>query len=639
MAQVVIRDLRRLYDVDGPSLTDGKFAGWQGGKLRGVDLPAPDITLATADQRYAPIQHLHDLDEITGLQAALDTKAAIDHTHPISDVTGLQTALNGKSNVGHGHQLADTAGLQGELDARELAANKGQPDGYAPLDAAGLLPSSVLPPLALTDVFVATSDAQMLALDVQRGDVVIRSDTSRSYVRNANTTGTIADFNELLGPAAPVQSVNGQTGVVNLAATDVGAATPAYVDSTAAGLVTLAPGTSARNLIQPSAGAKALVLRAPAGAPVNTFEVQDAAGSVVESIDSLGVWTSVQPATNVALRSLLLAGDAQPAFSVRGDGLQQWGPGGATAPDVQLSRTAAGAVRYQGVGGATGTLFTVRGVAAQTSGIFQVEDSTGANVFNVQNPTNPRVNIGAIDQVNISRSGTLYFPNASNVGTLISSVSATGGWWWQGGGANRMTLGASGNLAVLSQSPSSTPLTVKLAAAATADAVQIQDSVGTNITRVQPSGRVYMSGDGIKFDLAGNVFLDKTNATGSLFLNSTGGAVILQSASVSRLQVADEVRIGNIAVSAGSGASLSVTARSTTGPTLGVKGMAAQTGPLQELQDSTGAVLARFNAAGQLGIKGAAAPAALAGYGYIYVDAGGALRYRGPTTDTQLAAA
>lgn len=46
------------------------------------------------------------------------------HSHPISDVTGLQTALDGKAALIHIHAIADVTGLQTALDARELLTNK-----------------------------------------------------------------------------------------------------------------------------------------------------------------------------------------------------------------------------------------------------------------------------------------------------------------------------------------------------------------------------------------------------------------------------------------------------------------------------------------------------------------------------------
>lgn len=46
------------------------------------------------------------------------------HSHVIADVTGLQTALDGKAALVHSHIIADVTGLQTALDARELLINK-----------------------------------------------------------------------------------------------------------------------------------------------------------------------------------------------------------------------------------------------------------------------------------------------------------------------------------------------------------------------------------------------------------------------------------------------------------------------------------------------------------------------------------
>jgi len=51
----------------------------------------------------------------------------------------------------------------------------------------GTLPSSVLPPVALTSVQVASSEAEQLALTTEEGDVVVRSDENKSYMRNSGT--------------------------------------------------------------------------------------------------------------------------------------------------------------------------------------------------------------------------------------------------------------------------------------------------------------------------------------------------------------------------------------------------------------------------------------------------------------------
>ena len=51
------------------------------------------------DSLYAPISHKHVIDDVTGLQDALDAKPDADHKHVIDDVTGLQAELDGKASI------------------------------------------------------------------------------------------------------------------------------------------------------------------------------------------------------------------------------------------------------------------------------------------------------------------------------------------------------------------------------------------------------------------------------------------------------------------------------------------------------------------------------------------------------------
>jgi len=85
----------------------------------------------------------------------------------------------------------------------------------------GTLPSSVLPPVALTEVHVVASEAAQLALVAQEGDVAVRTDLSRTYMHNGGTAGTMADWTELQTPTDTVLSVNGQTGTVVLTTNNV----------------------------------------------------------------------------------------------------------------------------------------------------------------------------------------------------------------------------------------------------------------------------------------------------------------------------------------------------------------------------------------------------------------------------------
>ena len=78
----------------------------------------------------------------------------------------------------------------------------------------GTLPSSVLPPVALTKVDVVASQTAQLALTSEEGDVAVRSDLNKSYMKNSGTTGTMTDWTELQTPTDSVLSVNGQVGTV-----------------------------------------------------------------------------------------------------------------------------------------------------------------------------------------------------------------------------------------------------------------------------------------------------------------------------------------------------------------------------------------------------------------------------------------
>lgn len=101
------------------------------------------------------------------------------------------------------------------------SSEKGSALGVASLGADGKIPSSQLPAIAITDTFVVASQAAMLALDAQVGDLAIRTDVSKSFILTASPASTLANWQEILSAGA-VLSVNGQTGVVSLSKSDVG---------------------------------------------------------------------------------------------------------------------------------------------------------------------------------------------------------------------------------------------------------------------------------------------------------------------------------------------------------------------------------------------------------------------------------
>jgi len=88
-------------------------------------------------------------------------------------------------------------------------------------DLSGTVPTSALPALAINDTFPVASQAAMLALTAQRGDVAIRSDLGKSFILSTDSPSTLAAWLEL-SATGQVTSVNGQQGVILLAKADVG---------------------------------------------------------------------------------------------------------------------------------------------------------------------------------------------------------------------------------------------------------------------------------------------------------------------------------------------------------------------------------------------------------------------------------
>jgi hypothetical protein len=104
------------------------------------------------------------------------------------------------------------------------------------------------------------------------------------------------------------------------------------------------------------------------GVPVSAGGATDITGKVDKD--------SVVVAATRIIASKLLAGDAQPAFFLGGDGKIQWGTGGAAALDTNLYRTAPGQLKTDG------TLRVSQGISANYGSSGQIHlDSTGRLYF------------------------------------------------------------------------------------------------------------------------------------------------------------------------------------------------------------------------------------------------------------------
>ncbi len=115
--------------------------------------------------------------------------------------------------------LADPTNLQDAVTINYINNQKGVANGLAELDGSGLVPTHHLPALAITTTQVVASEAAMLALTAQIGDVAVRTDVNKSFILTATPASTLANWQELLTPTDSVLSVDGNTGAVSLSGT------------------------------------------------------------------------------------------------------------------------------------------------------------------------------------------------------------------------------------------------------------------------------------------------------------------------------------------------------------------------------------------------------------------------------------
>ena len=105
----------------------------------------------------------------------------------------------------------------------------------------GFLATAQLPAVAVGELFSVASQAAMLALTAQQGDVAVRTDLANKRFLLLGASATLASWKSIDDVAATgVTTVNGQSGVVVLAAADVGAI-PASQKGAASGVATLGP--------------------------------------------------------------------------------------------------------------------------------------------------------------------------------------------------------------------------------------------------------------------------------------------------------------------------------------------------------------------------------------------------------------
>lgn len=189
----------------------------------GVETDTLKVKVGNGTTAWNALQYLNG--------AELAGKADVGHTHTATEISN--STATGRSLI----TATDAAAARTAIGAGTSSLVLGTSAGTAKAgdwfpsfaEVTGTLGTAQLPPLAINETFVVATQAAMLALTAQRGDIAIRTDTSETYVLATDSPGTLADWKEIIANGQVV-SVAGRTGAIVLTKSDVGLAN---VDNTA----------------------------------------------------------------------------------------------------------------------------------------------------------------------------------------------------------------------------------------------------------------------------------------------------------------------------------------------------------------------------------------------------------------------
>ena len=187
--------------------------------------------------------------KITGLADGVNPKDAVNKSQLESVASDAASDATSKANAAQAAAIAAASSdATSKANAAQAAAiadaatkyipltQKGAVNGVATLNSDGKLSASQVPSIAITSTFVVADETAMLAITTaEEGDVAVRTDLNKSFILGSGDRTQVASWIELLSPTDAVQSVNGQSGTVDLDTDDIdeGAVNQYFTDARA----------------------------------------------------------------------------------------------------------------------------------------------------------------------------------------------------------------------------------------------------------------------------------------------------------------------------------------------------------------------------------------------------------------------
>lgn len=149
---------------------------------------------------FASQAQLATVDATLDAHAADIAAAAAAADDAADDAAAAQATANAAAAAVAAETTARTnadAALTTAVNARVPVTEKGVANGVATLGADGKVPASQLAAIAITDTYPVASEAAMLALGAQRGDVAVRSDVGKSFILAGDDPAVLGNWTPL----------------------------------------------------------------------------------------------------------------------------------------------------------------------------------------------------------------------------------------------------------------------------------------------------------------------------------------------------------------------------------------------------------------------------------------------------------